>query len=150
MTGTNHGMTGAVIALLVKRPELAVPLSFLSHFACDAIPHFGLAPGAKLFDRKFNLTLMTDFLLAIVLMVVFGILFPSQKWLIWACMVAAASPDLMWAYYNLYVEKIKGQKPRLGLLARFHKWIQWSETPKGWFVEGGWFITLGLIILSRR
>jgi hypothetical protein len=42
MTGFNHGMAGAVIALTVKQPVLAVPLAFLSHFATDMIPHFGL------------------------------------------------------------------------------------------------------------
>ena len=64
MTGFNHGMTGAVIALTVKKPELAIPLSFLSHFAQDAIPHFGI-PGYKLFTKKFNLGLLADFLFAV-------------------------------------------------------------------------------------
>jgi hypothetical protein len=150
MTGTNHGMTGAAIALLVKEPALAVPLSFLSHFACDAIPHSGLPPGGKLFNRFFNVTLITDFVVAVIMMVILGILFPSHKWLIWACMIAAASPDLMWAYYHLYLQKIKNRKPKLGPLARFHSWIQWSQTPKGWFVEVIWFLAVGAFILSRR
>ncbi len=150
MTGTNHGITGAVIALLIKEPVLAVPLSFFSHFVCDATPHFGLAPGAKLFDRKFNTILITDFLVAVSMMILFGILFPSQRWLIWICMIAAASPDLMWAYYNLYIEKIKGKKPNYGLAARFHQKIQWSQTPKGWYVEIAWFITMFTVILVQR
>lgn len=150
MTGTNHGMTGAVIALLVKEPSLAIPLSFTSHFVCDSIPHYGIADGDELFDKKFNITLACDFLFAVGMMVVIGLLFPAQKWLVWGCMVAAASPDLMWAYYELYIEKIKGKKPKFDPLARFHIWIQWSETPKGWIVEFFWFVAMWLIILAQK
>ena len=150
MTGTNHGMTGAAIALLVKEPALAVPLSFMSHFVCDAIPHFGLPSGGKLFSRQFNITLITDFIVAVTLMAIFGIIFPTHKWLIWSCMIAAASPDLMWAYYDLYVQKIKNRKPHLGPLGRFHTWIQWSQTPKGWFVEIAWFLLMGTVVLMQR
>lgn len=150
MTGTNHGLTGAAIALLVNEPSLAVPLSFVSHFACDALPHFGPAPGEKLFERKFNIILITDFIVAATSMIVLAILFPADKWLIWMCMVAAASPDLVWAYYLLYIQKIKARVPKLDPLSRFHSLIQWSQTPKGWFVEVFWFIAMGAVILSQR
>lgn len=150
MTGTNHGMTGALIALLVKEPGLAIPLSFASHFACDAIPHAGLAEGDKLFAKKFNRILTTDFLVAVGMMGLLGGLFPSERVVIWVCMIAAASPDLMWAYYHLYVETLKRRKARLDPLARFHTWIQWSETPKGWLVEGMWFVLVGSTILFLR
>ena len=150
MTGTNHGMTGALIAILVKEPLIAVPLSFLSHFACDAVPHFGFGTHTRFFDRTFNTMLISDFLIAVGAMFTLGIYFPTHKWVIWSCMVAAASPDLMWAYYNLYIEKIRARRPSYGPFARFHQRIQWSETPKGWFVEIAWFITIATLILSRR
>ena len=143
-------MTGAVLALLIKEPTLAIPLSFASHFVCDSIPHSGPAPDAKQFDRKFNIILVGDFLVAVSLMVVLGILFPSQKWLIWACMIAAACPDLMWAYYDLYLKKIKGKGYKLDPLASFHKWIQWSQTPKGWSVEIIWFLIMGTVLLGQQ
>ena len=149
MTGTNHGLTGAVIALLVKEPLLAVPLSFASHFACDAIPHYGVTSG-KLFTKRYNIMLTTDFLVAVGFMVIFGFMFPAQKWVIWFCMVAAASPDLMWAYYRLYVETIKKRTVKKDPLARFHTWIQWSQTAKGTYIEILWAITMGAIILSQR
>lgn len=149
MTGTNHGMTGAVIALLMKEPALAIPLSLVSHFACDSIPHYGVEPGT-LFDRRFNTILIADFIVAVCLMVLFGFLFPAQKWVIWGSMIAAASPDLMWAYYHLYIQKIKGKKPRFDPLARFHSWIQWSQTPAGAFLEVFWFVLMGTIILAQR
>ncbi len=148
MTGTNHGLTGAVIALLVREPLIAVPLSFASHFACDAIPHAGLGEGDELFDNKFNRTLIGDFIVAMSLMVVLGFFFPDKKFVIWACMVAAASPDLMWAYYRLYIEKLKKRKAKYDPLARFHTWIQWSQTPKGWIVEGVWGVLMSGIILT--
>lgn len=150
MTGTNHGMTGALIALLVREPALAVSLSFTSHFVCDAIPHSGMSPGEKLFSRKFTILLIADFLVAVTLMAILGVLFSEQRWMIWACMIAAASPDLMWGYYNLYIEKIKNGTPKLGLVSRFHSWIQWSQTPKGWIMEGVWFVSISAIILSIR
>lgn len=150
MTGTNHGLSGALLALTVKEPGLAILLSFVSHFVCDAIPHSGLKPGEKLFSKKFTVTLICDFVLAVVLMGVLGSLFVEQRWLIWVCMIAAASPDLMWAYYNLYIEKLHKKKPHYGLLARFHNWIQWSQTPKGWIVEGVWFVVIGSMILGMH
>ncbi len=150
MTGTNHGLTGAVIALIVKRPELALPLSFISHFICDSIPHFG-NPKMKLFGKSFTLMLTTDFLVAVSIMAGLAVLFPNQKWLIWECMILAASPDLMWAYYRLYKEKIKHKAGvAFGPISRFHAWIQWSETVPGIFIEIGWFMLMTSIILGTK
>lgn len=155
MTGTNHGITGAVVALYVKEPLVAVPLAYLSHFACDAIPHFGVKdnpgqPDNELFGKKFNIILLTDFLVAVSLMALFGNWFPEQKWVIWGCMVAAASPDLAWAYYHLYVEHVKRRKPKLDPVSKFHAWIQWSSSYPGAYVEAVWFVLMGLAVLARR
>ena len=149
MTGFNHGVTGAVIALSVKHPALAVPLAFLSHFACDLIPHFAF-PKKDHFTRKFNIVIASDFLFAVLLMVILAVLFPAHKWLIWACMVAAASPDLMWAYHRLYVEHLKKRPAKLGLVGRFHSKIQWSQTLTGALGEGVWFLIMGAIILKLK
>jgi len=153
MTGTNHGMTGAVIALTVKQPLLAIPLSFFSHFVCDMIPHFGVKdkpgePDDELFKTKFNIILICDFLIAVSLMVLFGYWFPEQKWTIWACMVAAAIPDALNAYSRLYLERVKKVKynPKEHFTAR----IQWSQTYKGAYVEIVWFISMWALILTYR
>lgn len=148
-------MTGAVIALLVKEPAIAVPLSFVSHFACDAIPHFGVIdnpgqPDDELFKRKFNIILVLDFLTAVGLMIILGRLFPAQRQLIWICMIAAAIPDLVSAYYRLYIEKIKKRPRRHDIVTRFLYGIQTSETYKGAFVEMAWFLAMGAIILGQR
>jgi hypothetical protein len=149
MTGLNHGMTGAVIALIVKQPALAIPLAFLSHFATDMLPHFGLNE-KELFKRKFNIILIADFLIAVILMIILALLFPGKIWIIWTCMIAAASPDLMWAYHRLYIEHFNKGKLNLGLIGRFHKKIQWSQTIPGAYVEVLWFLLLGSYILLLR
>ncbi len=151
MTGTNHAITGAVIALTVKQPAIAVPLSFISHFFQDLVPHFDFFSGPNqehLFERKFNIVLITDFLLSVTLMVVLAFLFPAQKWLIWGCMVAAACPDLAQAYYHLYLGKIKKQKPNFDPISKLHYKLQWSSTPQGLVVEVLWAVA-GLYIISR-
>lgn len=156
MTGFNHGITGAVIAITVKNPAVAVPLSFISHYFQDLIPHwdYGVSRQADkkgtFFTRRFNLTLLADFFLSVTLMVVLALLFPAYKWLIWICMVAAASPDLVWAYYRLYREHVKKQKSRYDPLSSLHRKIQWSQTPAGVFVEATWFLVAGVIILNLR
>lgn len=157
MTGLNHGMTGAVIALVVKNPAAAVPLAFLSHFVQDMIPHWDYGvrrvgdPNGNFFTRRFNLSLLADFLLSVGMMILLAFLFPAHKWLIWGCMVAAASPDLMWAYYRLYRQHIKrGKVIHLDPLARLHAKIQWSQTGAGLIVEILWFISTGAIILNLR
>jgi hypothetical protein len=149
MTGFNHGMTGAAIALVVKQPALAVPLAFLSHFATDMIPHFGFDE-KELFGRRFNIVLVADFIFAVCLMATLAILFPQHVWLVWACMIAAASPDLMWAYHRLYVEHLNKRAFRLGYIGRFHKKIQWSQTIPGAYVETLWFLLVGTYILLLR
>jgi hypothetical protein len=151
MTGFNHGMTGAVIALAVKRPELAIPLAFLSHFIQDAIPHWDYGtgrPNGELFSKRFNIFLISDFIFSLTLMVLLGLALPYNTWLIWGCMAAAASADLMWGYYYLYKQKIKGKKVHLNWLARLHSKIEWSESLPGAIVEVIWFLGLGYIILG--
>jgi hypothetical protein len=149
MTGLNHGITGAAIALVAKQPVLAIPLSFLSHFATDLVPHFGFDE-KYLFKRRFNILLITDFLLSVCLMVALGFIFPSQKWLIWACMIAAASPDLTWSYYKLYLEHIKKVKPIYDPIAKFHHLLQWSQSIPGAVVEAVWLILMGCLIFTLR
>jgi hypothetical protein len=149
MTGFNHGMTGALIALTIKQPAFAVPLAFLSHFATDMIPHFGLDE-KELFGKRFNIILVADFIFAVCLMVALAILFPQHIWLVWVCMIAAASPDLMWAYHRLYVEHFRKKQLNLGFIGRFHKKIQWSQTIPGAYVEALWFLLIGSFILFLR
>lgn len=103
MTGFNHGMTGAVIALAVKQPILALPISLASHYITDMIPHFGFKQHIVL-GKKFNIFHSVDFVLSVVFMIVLGMMFPSSRLLIWACMVAAAIPDILWWFHRRTVK----------------------------------------------
>ncbi|MDB5160911.1 MAG: hypothetical protein JWO96_291 [Candidatus Saccharibacteria bacterium] len=149
MTGLNHGLTGAAIALTVKNPVLAVPLSFASHYIQDAVPHFDYFAGKHdeyVLHRRFNVVLAIDAILSLTLMIVLAYLFPSQKWIIWGCMAAAASPDIVWAYYFGYVQRVQNKKIRYGHLTRLHKFVQWSATPQGIIGELAWATILIALI----
>ncbi|OVE79295.1 hypothetical protein BVY00_00825 [bacterium G20] len=145
-----------MIALTVKNPLLAVPLSFISHYFQDLIPHwdYGVSREAdkngSFFAKSFNISLLADFCLSVILMIVLALLFPTHRLLIWGCMVAAASPDLMWAYYRLYLEKIKKQRSHYDPFARLHILVQWSQTSAGALVEIAWAIVGIFIILGLR
>ena len=41
MRAINHALTGAVIGLAITEPAAAIPLAVVSHYVCDAIPHYG-------------------------------------------------------------------------------------------------------------
>ncbi len=97
-------MTGAVIALAVINPYLAIPLSLASHYATDLIPHYGFRQ-SEVLEKSFNKYLALDFVLSVFLMGILGLLFPQQKWLIWACMIVAAIPDLAWWFYRKSVKE---------------------------------------------
>lgn len=67
---TPHTVAAIAIASLVKQPELALPLAFISHFALDLIPHWDPLAG-KLQEREFDrlrgkilLFVFADFLIA--------------------------------------------------------------------------------------
>ena len=142
-------MTGALVAIAIRQPYLALPVAFASHFLCDALPHFGFKD-QDVFKNKFNIVLGLDFGTALVAMAIMGVLYPSQAGLVWACMILAASPDLMWLYYRGYIERIKFQPLVLDPISRFHAWVQWSQTLPGLIVEVAWFILTGTIILLVR
>ncbi len=143
MTTTNHAITGAFIATLIKQPLLAMPLSFLSHFICDALPHFDV-------NFKFGTKGMYQYLffdgvfalLAAAFLLWQGVDNPA---LLAICGFAAMSPDLLWLYYGL--EGRLGKYDSYGPVAKLHHVIQWSATKLGIIPEIVWaalFLTLTL------
>ena len=54
MTGTNHALSGAVIATFLPAP-VAIPVAFMSHFVLDAIPHFSVDKEKKNSHRIYKL-----------------------------------------------------------------------------------------------
>lgn len=138
MIATNHGLTGASIAiLLADKPLIALPLAFASHFVLDVLPHSGFddAGGHLGVSKKlFHGTLYLDATL------LFGsfllLVFSQAPWLVFACWFLAGSPDIAWAYRYVIKEKVGRLKegPK-NALNRFHSWIQWSQTRQGWLIE---------------
>ncbi|MGH7237566.1 MAG: hypothetical protein ACREGF_03465 [Candidatus Saccharimonadales bacterium] len=154
MTAVNHALTGAVIAVAVQRPLLAIPLAFVSHFALDGLPHFGIpiegksSADAVARNRKpfYRLILRFDLLLTVVLLISLGVILHGQAlvYLVLVCSVVAISPDFVWLY--LFLKQMKaGKLLPYGWFSRFHKWIQWSEKPWGLGVEAVW---LGLAVAA--
>ncbi len=149
MTATNHALTGTVIALVIKQPALAIPLSFLSHYLVDAIPHFSFAD-RDLFRRNFNTLLILDAISCILLVGLIYLLFPARWFVISFCAFLATSPDLAWAYYRLYLEKIKGRFVKYDLINRLHSRLQASSHNKyarrGIRNELAWLCSMSIII----
>lgn len=136
MTATNHGLFGAVIAITLQRyPAVAIAIAPFSHFLLDAIPHIG----EDKFDaksKKFFKKLITDCVLAVITTLLVAWAWQEIALLVVVCAFLAASPDLMWIYYE-YINKPLKKKH---LLPRFHSWVQWSQTPSGAYVELIWFL----------
>jgi len=151
MTVTNHVLTGAVIASAIHQPVAAVVLALISHFVCDAIPHFGIYEDDHIkrnANRLFRLVRVID----LVLMagaVVFALLLGAGQiaWFtILACMAAAALPDAVWIPQFVREVKTQHEEPLTGF-NKFHQDIQWSEKPGGLIVEGIWLAACMYILL---
>jgi hypothetical protein len=118
---TNHVLSGAVIGAVVRRPVPAFVLGVASHFALDAVPHWG---DWKEDNRKFLRVAVPDGLTALAAMAVFAAAAPPQRRLaVTAGMIGAALPDAdkptrLWF----------GFSPFPAAVGRFHGRIQ-DEAP---------------------
>jgi hypothetical protein len=118
---TNHVLSGAVIGAVVRRPVPAFVLGVASHFALDAVPHWGNWKGDT---RKFLRVAVPDGLTALAAMAAFAAAAPPQRRLaVTAGMFGAALPDAdkptrLWF----------GFSPFPAAVGRFHGRIQ-DEAP---------------------
>jgi hypothetical protein len=150
MTAGNHALTGAVIALSIQRPVLALPLAFLSHFVLDAVPHFGY-PGHLGFGDalKHRLTLVVFAFDIVSWPVLAYVLVSGQLWIACIGAVVAVSPDFIWIYRFIFNEKLGKIEPSSSnALNRFHSNIQQWERPWGIAVEAAWFTVFFIILLG--
>ncbi len=144
MTATSHALTGAMIATVVKKPWLAIPLAFLSHFVCDAIPHFGIVMSFG--SPSMYIWLLVDGLAAVTFAIFLVKKGVNSPVLLAVCGFAAMSPDLAWLYYG-----INGQLSNIATfdsVSRFHAIIQWYQHPAGILVEVFW-ITIMVVLILR-
>lgn len=146
MTATNHAVTGALIGLIVGQPWVALPAAFLSHFVCDAIPHFDPSMPTEQWIRtkRFRNLLITDGSLCIILVLVLAVTQPMHWLLASFCAFLATSPDLFWI--NQFVTTRRGNVWRPNGFSRFAATIQWFTAPIGAVVEAVWFVS-GLALL---
>jgi len=145
MTATNHVLTGALIAAIVRNPVIALPAALLSHFVLDALPHFGMTSHTT---KKFIKVLIVDIVLASSFLFYLILHRPDLWQLLVVCSILAASPDLMW--FPRFVQELKTGKTShmpFDPITRFHRDIQWFQRPIGLIVEMAWFSS-GLILLS--
>ena len=145
MRAINHALTGTLIGLTIGEPLIAVPVAFVSHYVCDAIPHYGssLTGDKELKSRLFRQLLYADAFLCVGFVAVLAVLRPTHWWLAAVCAFVAAAPDL--ASFNRYRRIISHKAWRPGKYFAFASGIQWFERPIGAVVEVAWFI--GVIIL---
>jgi len=139
MTGLNHAVTGAVLAVAIHNPVIAAPAAFLSHFATDMIPHWHYRYKSS---SPLGLSMrITDFLASLLMLGFFANKYSS--FLIFICGLLAISPDFMWWNFFLHGKPDpRDGKNLLHILRRMHIKIQWSESGWGIIVELIWFILM--------
>jgi hypothetical protein len=154
MTATNHVLTGAVIALAVKQPVLAIPLAILSHFVLDALPHYALKSG-RVFDyekKSFaNYITPIDATLAVAVLIWVGFFLDTSvsNLLVVVCACAAYLPDVFWIPTFVRELKTHNWEPKNWFL-KLHQKIQWRERPWGIYVELVWAVGAVLAIETLK
>lgn len=147
MTATNHVATGAVLALAIQNPVVVLPLAFASHFFLDALPHYGVPYDKRPMHQSFGKVLAVD---VVMLPITVGLLIlfaGAAWWLVLIAMLAAYSPDLVWAYR--YARERQGHILDENRLTHWHSRIQWGERSWGWIVELAWFSLIIGVVLQR-
>jgi hypothetical protein len=146
VTAVNHILVGSIVAVAVKQPVIALPLALASHYALDALPHYGLPTWA---DRRrhavlFCIVITLDIIFSLAL---FAFLAISAPWYVVAAGFLAYSPDLMWVYRYLIKGKF-GSIPfvQSGKFTQFHKRIQKREFYLGLYVEVPLMVVLFLSV----
>ncbi len=148
MTATNHALTGTVIGLAVAQPLIALPAAFLSHFVCDALPHYASAdpPENVLKTKGFRNYLLADAGFCGLIVLVLAVTRP-EYWLLAAfCAFLAASPDFLWI--NRYIKTRAGLKWHPSRLSRWALDIQWFAKPIGALFEVAWAAAAIIIIAT--
>lgn len=144
MLGFNHTIAGVLIAVAVKEPLLVAPLAVASHFAMDALPHHGNDPAFIRGTASYNRKVVLDGILSLLVYAAAIIMWPTLFGIITVGAFFAILPDLFWPL-ALHIK----QTGPLWAFFKFHKRIQQYETPGGAWVEYGWAILTGGLLLSR-
>jgi len=142
-----HAATGALVAVLIDKPLIALPVAFASHFVLDVFPHFGY-PGHKGFksDLKNGFAKIIAILDPLLVLLLFGALaYLGVDWYIYAAALLAASPDIEWLVSYLFFQ-LRDRQPPKSFLYKFHANIQWCENPALIFSDLAVY-TLALVLI---
>ena len=143
MLVTNHVLSGALIGAAVRRPLPAAALGVVSHFALDAVPHWGRFGGRSGMLR----VAVPDGLVGLAVMGTFTALAPPDRRLaVLAGMAGAAFPDLdkpSWVFF--------GRSPFPRAWDRLHSAVQ-HEAPRRAHYEATAAVILatGALALLRK
>jgi len=133
---TNHVLGGAVIGAVTRRPATAFALGVASHFALDAVPHWGDWES----ESHFLHVAIRDGLAGLATMGTITALAPPEARLaVLAGMAGAALPDL-----DKPAVRYLGRSPFPRVVNDFHSGIQ-RESGSRWWVEVTAGATLGVL-----
>jgi hypothetical protein len=119
MLVTNHVLSGALTGAVTRRPLAAFALGVASHFALDAVPHWG-DWGVEYRDRAFLRIAVPDGLAGLAVMGTFAALAPREaRAAVIAGMAGAALPDMDKPSIVFF-----GRSPFPRAVDRFHGAIQ--------------------------
>lgn len=117
---TNHVLAGALIGSAVPHPTAAFTVGVASHFALDAVPHWG----NRISHEAFMRVAVRDGLTGLAVMAATVVAVPpSRRASVLAAMTGAALPDL-----NKPFAEFLGRSPFPRPVDRFHAVIQ-NEAP---------------------
>jgi hypothetical protein len=113
---TNHVLSGALIGALIRRPAAAFAVGVASHFALDAVPHWG-DWGSK---RRFLQVAVPDGLISLAAVGALAALSPAERRAaVVAGMAGAVLPDM-----DKPTKLFFGWSPFPRAINRFHGRIQ--------------------------
>lgn len=137
MQALNHVAFGSLIAVTIKQPSLAAPMALASHFVLDTFPHYGEDPRARQGSLAYNIRIVLDASLSLVLLIGLAWQFPQHTSLILLCGFLAILPDFFWPL-ALYIK----QRGPIWAFLKFHKSIQKFESPRGIWFEVIWLLAI--------
>lgn len=154
MTGLNHAVTGALVAAAARRPEIALPVAFASHYILDAIPHFAVEMPDDVFERNrqkhFRAAVAAETLLTTTAIIIFPIILRPRVawWVTLLTILAAISPDLAIIYRGIKEEMTKKVDPK-NFLTKWHIKLSnhHSYFVRGIIFELVYFVVAVLIII---
>lgn len=148
MRAINHALAGAVIGTMITVPVVAIPVAFMSHFALDTFPHFGIDQKTDIKQPWFQKLLVLDIVFCLALVSVLAVRHPNGWLLTAACAFIAASPDFT-SIPRFYRMKRSGNTSRKthSSFVKFHDEIQ-NEKPIGAVIELLWLPAMVFLLVQ--